>query len=201
MKKRILLIAGCILLSAAFVFSSCGKKKEDIYDKLNAMLAEPASAVELEITVTKDGETLKGEYAAEAEGEGYRVEYSYEKLATFEKVDGEYVIPDEYKETLTGSMFVEGGKIVEQNGSPADIDPALTAAAGVEFDAAYFSSVKEGEGTFEGVVTDPEGFMNADIDCTAMTVTLAYSDGKVDAMTIGYTSQGGAAVVIAYTFA
>ncbi len=200
MKKKYLLITAlsCSVL-AATVLAGCGGPS-DVYSQLNDLVADTPASVQLDVTVTVDGETLTGAYSVKTEDDGYRVTYSYEKLNTFELVDGAYVVPEEYKSTLTGNMLVSGGKIVEQNGAAVDITMEQITAAGVRFDESYFTDVEANEGSFTATVSEPSEFLQTTITCTGMTVNATYTSEQIESLTIAYTSAGGAQVLIEYGF-
>ncbi len=197
MKKIVIGIAGVCALSTVFLAACNGGTA---YDKLNSLIAKTPSSVQLSVSVTLDGETLTGEYDTTATDGGYTVEYSYEKFNTFEETDGGYVVPDEIKSTFEGSIVVKDGKIVEQDGADADISFDQMTAAGLKFDAEYFKNEVSEDERFSADVTDPDAFLQGDVDCTAMKVEVRYNDEAIASLVISYTSSENAQVVIEYTF-
>lgn len=199
MKKKSIcfVLLGCLAF-AALAGCSLGEKN-DVYSTLNQLAAKTPQSLALEPSVTADGETLKGEYEVVAEEDGYRVTYSYEKLSLFTEEDGTYPLPEEYKQTVEGEMLVSDGKIVEQNGEAADLSIEQITASGVRFSAPCFTDVEQAEGSFQANVSDPSAFLQEEFSCTGMTVEVTYGE-TISAMKISYTSQGGAQVVLEYTF-
>ena len=75
-------------------------------------------------------------------------------------VNGSYVIPESYKSTYSGSVTVENGRIVEQNGAQTDIDIESVASPKFEFNEDCFSSALIKEGYFEADISDPNTFFS-----------------------------------------
>ena len=197
MKKRIIGIA-CVCAVAALSLTACGGNKT--YGKLNSLIAKTPSEAELVVTVTADGETLSGEYSLSEQDGGYVVEYTYERLSTFDASDDGYIFPDAVKTTYEGSVVVKDGKIVQQNGDTADLTFEQMTASGVKFDETYFSNVVIDDGSVIADVSDPEAFLQSDITCTDMQMKVLFTDDAITSLTVSYTSAAGAQVVIEYTF-
>ena len=143
---------------------------------------------------------MTGELEGKTEENGYRVTYSYQKFNTFEEEGGEYQIPGTDVSSVEGNMLVSDGKIIEQNGAPSDITVEQITASGVKFAASCFTDVKQTEGSFQAKVSDPSAFLQEEISCTDMTVSVSYGE-IISSMKIAYTSAGGAQVELEYTFA
>lgn len=200
MKKKFIWIALLCCLLSALLAGCGGTGKKDIYATLNQLAAKTPQTVTLQTSVTAGGETLTGEFEVKTEENGYRVTYSYQKFNTFEEEGGEYQIPGTDVSSVEGNMLVSDGKIIEQNGSASDITVEQITASGVKFAASCFTDVKQAEGSFQAKVSDPSAFLQEEISCTDMTVSVSYGE-IISSMKIAYTSAGGAQVELEYTFA
>ena len=165
----------------------------DVYSKLQALANANYSNMIVDVSSTQNGVTMKDYFVVASVGNQTTVDYSCQRRSTF--VNG--VAPTDYLTTYRGSLVLENGKIVSQNGDTVSIDFTALSVNALVFDASYFSDVEEGEGTFEAKVTNPAGFMNkAGLAVSDMTVSVAYSGMKN--LTISYTAANGSAVVIEY---
>lgn len=197
-----MIISGMLMASfgALAACSDPVAPQDDVYDTLNALVAQAKDEVTLTVGTTMDGETLNGTFTAVQEGNGTRVTYAYEQLSTFEEYEDGYIIPDSYKTTYEGTMLIVGGKVVEQDGDVADIAIEQITAAGLEFEKDYFTDIASSDGVFRANVVAPSDFLQTEIGCSGMSVEVHYTQESIDSITISYTSSGGAQVEISYAF-
>ena len=197
MKKMAIGMVGMCLFTA---LSLVGCQTDDPYGKLNDLIAKTSSSVELSITVQMDGESLQGTYEVTAQENGYRAVYSYERLNTFEKTEDGYSVPDAVKAVYQGSVVVEDGKIIEQDGAAADIAFEQMTAEGVTFDESYFTEASIAEDCITAKVVDTEAFLGKAFDCTEMSMEVHFTEEAVTSLTVSYRTADAAQVVIEYRF-
>src|SRR5699024_523337 len=110
MKKKFLV---CLAVLCLLVVSLTGCA-QDNYLELSKMVNMDYSIISIEIVTNYDDETLTTQLTITDNGIQTLINYSIEQLAEISMDEN----PDSYKVTLIGSVTVENGKIVAQNGDP-----------------------------------------------------------------------------------
>ena len=110
MKKKFLV---CLAVICLLVVSLTGCA-QDNYLELSKMVNMDYSIISIEIVTNYDDETLTTQLTITDNGIQTLINYSIEQLAEISMDEN----PDSYKVTLVGSVTVENGKIVAQNGDP-----------------------------------------------------------------------------------
>lgn len=185
MKKHAIILV-IVMLISVFCFSACSN--DEIYILLNSISKQQYAEVDLKITA-KDEVELKAHFTATAKGKQTEVIYSYEQLASFEKADGEYDIPQDYIVTKQGVAMVQGNEIVGFNGDKIDEALEQFPLKGFRFNAAYFDNVKFTSNTFSASVRNPKAFMCDDeLRSLNMKVEVEYVKNGI------YTEKDGASL-------
>ncbi len=197
-KKWFALLGAGVALTVAIAAVGCGGGEKEPYKTLNALAAKDYGTVTLTVTTGAGADTLTGTFVATAQEDGVKVTYTYEQWNTFEKEGDSYEIPAEAKTTVSGETVYKDGETVVLSGAPAEAD---VTAKGLKFAESYFAEVKAEEGSFSAAVTEPASFLQTDITCTGMTVTVAYTAEKLGSIAISYTSSAGTPVTFTYAFA
>jgi len=209
MKKRSLFIIATtvVVLLLALVFNACGitggsgsesseEKKgktsteTDIYTTLNAMLNNVGYPMTLTTKTMENGYVFNGSYAITGTEDSYSVNYSYEKLSTFEITDsGEIILPDGFKTTVTGNMKVKDGKIIERDGAEADISVEVLSAQGITLAETTLSNTKTANGIFTANVDSLKTVAGWDVATSAATIEITYTDVKITKIVLGYSTS------------
>ena len=196
MKRIIVFLVTAVIICVAF--ASCGE--DDPYSNIGDMLEADHKKVELTVTVNAMEGELTSKYTLVNNGSNKKMTYTYEKLNTFDKVNGSYVIPESYKSTYSGSVTVENGRIVEQNGAQTDIDIESVASPKFEFNEDCFSSALIKEGYFEADISDPNTFLGVEGVYNSTKVVIKHDSEKINEMTVSYVSGSGANVTLKFLF-
>lgn len=209
MKKRSLFIIATtvVVLLLALVFNACGitggtgsesseEKKgktsteTDIYTTLNAMLNNVGYPMTLTTKTMENGYAFNGSYAITGTEDSYSVNYSYEKLSTFEITDsGEIILPDGFKTTVTGNMKVKDGKIIERDGAEANINTEALSVREMTISENALSNVKTENGVFSASITSLQAVTGLDVSVTAATISITYNETKITQMTLNYLTS------------
>ena len=198
--KRII----CILLIAISIlsFASCGGASSDknTCETLNKIFTKDNSLVNIEVKTVTNEKSLASMYTVVKETNGEKITYSIEKLSTFEEVNGEYIVPESYKTTIKGEVLLSNGAVVSQSGDIADLDFTKTEIPKFKFNEGYFSNVQDNAGKFTADVTNPSGFLGAEISCSNMSVTVSYSENKISEIILNYSTDKSTQTTLKYFF-
>lgn len=214
--KKFSVVIILLIFILALALASC--KTISTYDMLDGMAKQQYSRVELEVT-TKSYSTLKAKFTAVTNGDKTTISYSYDKVASIENVDGEYVIPEDYIVTLKGSVEVADGEVISQNGEATSVPIEQISKIGLNFKEAYFDNVQVKNNEFKANVINPKAFTgDNNLHCINMQVTVTYvTNGEytqnngaslevkigdyLSAIEITYTTDTDAEVTMTYSFA
>ena len=172
------------------------------YEALNKLVSEGYSSLTAEIITLKGYNILTDTYDIEKLSDGKRITYHLTRLATFDEVDGELVIPDAYYIKYEGTVTVKDGVVTpsadaegfnEADFISADL-PALS------FKEEYFSNPSFGDGEFSAAVKSPAEFFGRSVSATDMRVEVKYTSSALETILISYVSSNGANISLAYTF-
>ncbi len=202
MKKTLLIVAVVITLLSLFgckVIIPDEQPQKTIYDNFNDMTKVAYTDYSIAVKRTEEGETLNSSYKISSVNGTSKIEYSYEVLNEIEEVDGEFVVPKEYKSVKKGTITVKDGKIVEHNGEKLNIDFTELDGVGLTFDKSYFVNVIDETNRFSATVTNVKGFFGTNVDCTNMTVEINYTASRFQKILISY-EKDGCTTEITYTF-
>lgn len=193
MKKKFLV---CLAVFCLLVVSLTGCA-QDNYLELSKMVNMDYSIISIEIVTNYDDETLTTQLTITDDGIQTLINYSIEQLAEISMDEN----PDSYKVTLVGSVTVENGKIVAQNG---DIVSEMVfqeiGNVGFNFKKEYFKNAVFSDGRFTADVTLPKQFMgNDNVDYSNMKVDVTYGV-CLKTLALSYSMASGAQVTVNYDF-
>lgn len=204
MKRVIALIT--LILVFATLLTSCevnggtgNVPVETIHEKLNRMVESSGSSMTVKITTDDEGKVLESVYRISNENAGKRVAYTEERFSEFKGENGEFIIPESYKYTLSGEVLIADGAIVESSGDSFSMDLKNLSYPEFNFKSEYFISAKDNDGVFEALVISPSRFLNRETTCTDMTVSVSYGE-KISNILLSYKEYNGPDVTIRYTF-
>lgn len=190
MKKIIILLT--VMLALTLLLGACFE--QDTFAQLNSLLKEDYSKVELTVATTVGNETLTSTVVTTKDGKKTVVDYNLSQFATFEQS-----IPESYIVSTVGSVVVQDGKIIQQNGQAADITVEQVTAQ-FHFDASYFIAAQWNGDVFSANVGNVKGFFgDANFNGTAAKVTATVSDGLKD-LKVTYVAADGTKVQLSYVF-
>ena len=193
MKKKFLV---CLAVLCLLVVSLTGCA-QDNYIELSKMVNMDYSIISIEIVTNYDDETLTTQLTITDNGIQTLINYSIEQLAEISMDEN----PDSYKVTLVGSVTVENGKIVAQNGDPvSEMVFQEIGNVGFNFKKDYFKNAVFSDGRFTADVTLPKQFMgNDNVDCSNMKVDVTYGV-CLKTLALSYSMASGAQVTVNYDF-
>lgn len=207
MKKKILILAIVLVVTLTFL-SACNGKVSKACETVTDLLQLDYSEITVNVTTTTSNATLSGRFTLTFDGDTTNVQYSYDKLTTFDwQIGGEMgnfgvIIPDDdWITTVSGSLVVKGDQIV--NGSDnVDLPLDKIDFLGFSFKEAFFQNVTATKSKFDADVTNPQGFTGNDLTSRwgveDMHVNVVYGD-YISRMQINYTTEG-TQVEIVYNF-
>lgn len=198
MKK--FMIIGTMALVGVFSFAGCTSKTPTVYETLNELAQKEYSSIALNVSMTLNRQTLTGEYRSTATENGYQIFFSYEQISTFEEKEGEIIIPDSFITTYSGTVEVSNGSVISQSGDSVDLPIGQLTAAGLNFSESNFSEILQTEGRLTAKVEKSSAFLGRSVSASDMTIDICYNAEWLSSMIINYTSNGGATVILSYTF-
>ncbi len=191
MKRKILILVSVVL---ALTFALCACADDNTYTRINKLLNEDYSKVELTVSTTFDDETLTSTVTSTQNGDETTVKYCIRQYATF----GDSV-PENYVEETNGEIVVKNGKIVRNNGVLVGID-LEQATAKYNFNADYFIAPQMNGNVFSASVGNAKGFFgDTEFAGSGVKVSVTFSE-VLESMQVTYTSQSGAKVELNYVF-
>ncbi|MBO4539975.1 MAG: hypothetical protein J5781_06820 [Clostridia bacterium] len=162
----------------------------DICTKLNALLSDIRYPVVLTSKTTENGYPFVGRYVVTESGDTYSVEYSYEKLGTFEITEDDRIVaPEGFRITYTGNMKVKNGVIIEKDGADANVSVQMLNAKNVSFSPSALKNVKTSGGTFSADITSLRDVTGWDLTTNGASVNIVYTDTQITKMTLAYSTQ------------
>lgn len=193
MKKKFLV---CLAVLCLLVVSLTGCA-QDNYLELSKMVNMDYSIISIEIVTNYDDETLTTQLTITDNGIQTLINYSIEQLAEISMDEN----PDSYKVTLVGSVTVENGKIVAQNGDPvSEMVFQEIGNVGFNFKKEYFKNAVFSDGRFTADVTLSKQFMgNDNVDYSNMKVDVTYGV-CLKTLALSYSMASGAQVTVNYDF-
>lgn len=204
MKKKIFVVFALLLVSL-MIFASCdlGLSVSDL-QKFNDMLKLDYSEVQVLINTKTDTADLKGTFTLKFADDEITIDYSFEKVNTFEiGPDGSITVPDgDFITTESGTIVVRDGVIVEGDVGVKLPDELDIYAGGFSFKQAFFSNITSKNAKFEADVINPQGFTGSDsLECSDMHVVVFQNvnAGTLSSIDLTYKSNG-ADVTINYLF-
>lgn len=193
MKNKFLI---CIVALCLLVVTLTGCTKDN-YAELREMVNMDYPLMSIEIVTNYSDETLTSKFTVSENGEQTLVNYSIEQLAEISMEEN----GDNYKVTLVGSVTVENGKIVAQNGDPvSSMVFQQIGNIGLNFKKEYFKNASFSNGKFTADVTLPKQFMgNDNVEYSNMHVDVTYGTA-LKTLTLTYSMSSGAEVTVNYDF-
>lgn len=193
MKRKILVLVSIVLVLA---FALCACTEESDYSRINKLLVQDHSKVELTISTTLNGETLTSTVTSTKDGDTTIIGYVLNQFATF----GDDV-PGSFIEEKAGQLVVRNGEIISESGDQAVLEIEQVTAK-FHFDEAYFISPQWSGNEFSAMVGQTkvkDFFGDADFNGTNVRVIVTVAE-VIENMQITYTSANGAKVKLVYTF-
>lgn len=193
MKNKFLI---CIAVLCLLVVSLTGCA-QDNYLELSKMVNMDYPIMSINIVTNYGDETLTTQLTVTDNGVQTLINYSIEQLAEISMDEN----ADNYKITLVGSVTVENGKIVAQNGDPVSemIFPEI-GNVGFNFKKEYFKNAVFSNGKFAADVTLPKQFMGNDsVEYSDMKVEMTYGT-CLKTIALSYSMASGAQVTVNYDF-
>ena len=198
--KKWIIAAIALLLVGGAVAGSILLFGGDEYKRMQKRLSLPAKELVLQVTVGEDKERLTACYQVQSLNGRDSITYSYEEFASFILQDGVYVPPPERKNTVTGSMLVENGRVVELDGEAPSLPLELVTLSSLRFEEACFTNAVLTETTFEADVADPKTFLGLSEGVENMHLSLSFDEEHVRTMTLRYDSALGNPVILQFSF-
>lgn len=207
MKKKILILAIVLVVTLTFL-SACNGSTDKACETLTDLLQLNYEIITIDVTTTTSNATLSGRFKLTNHGDTINVEYSYDKLTTFDwQIGGEMgnfgvIIPDDdWMTTVSGTFVVKDDEIIEgkfEGKLPLDKIDFI----GFSFKPAFFDNVTVTASKFVADVSNPQGFTGNDLTSrwgvSDMHVNVVYGD-YISRMQINYASEG-TQVEIVYHF-
>lgn len=199
-KKLLTIVLPCalvVVLVAVFLIVYFCCFASDIYSELGKIANAKHSNISVTITAEQDGETLTSSFEIHNSGNRSVINYSVENFAEINPDTGE----GGDAVTAVGRVELVDGKVLQQSGDEVDINFGNVTKFTLYFAKDNFQDVKTENGIFSAKVTNPKAFMDSpSLVCKDMTVMFVYMGSEENVIVIAYTSEGGAAVTITYTF-
>lgn len=199
-KKLLAVILPCVLvliLAAVFLIVYFCYFASDLYSELNAIANANHNSIKVTITTQQNEEKIESIFDIKNSGNRSVINYSVENFSPIDPdtgAGGDTV-------ASVGSVVLENGKVTEQTGDQVNVNFGNVMKLSLHFAERNFQNVQTENGIFSAKVTNPQSFMDApSLVCTNMTVMFAYTGSAENVIVIQYTSAGGAAVTINYTF-
>ncbi len=198
MKKWLIIVIAFVLCGGA-VAGALLLFGGDFYDAMRERLARPASKIVLTTKVGEGVETLSGSYAVSFENGKAKVEYAFEKFALFELQDGEYVVPTERKQSVTGGAVVVNGEYVVSNGEAPTLAASILTLSGLSFKEEYFENALIADTSFEGDVKDVATLNGLPKDCKNVHLSLTFDEEYVRSLKLTFVTAQGENATLYFT--
>ena len=197
MKKKLFLLAICLLL-VAFCLVGCSGK--EAISTVNKLRGKSYSSVNLTVIVSTADDDFESTFNVTYQDEfSYTVEFDIKRLATFE---GD--IPDSFLESYVGVATVQDEKVVSVTGNlPDGMEIKDADGHKLIFSDKTLTNVKDKDGVFTAKVSNPKGFMgqtNFACKANSMSVRVNYTSRALTDIRIQYTSTSGNRVVLLFTY-
>lgn len=200
-KSAFMIVLLVVVLACALILNACGSEssggenggetqtQNELYTRLNTMLANVGYPVTLTSKTTENGVVFNGNYTITKTGDTYSVSYSYEKLSTFGvSATGEITVPEDYKTTCTGNMKIRNGKIVEQNGAEANVAVESLNVSGITLSETALTNVQNTSGSFSADVSSLKTTTGLDVNARDAKITIQYTDAGIVKITLTYST-------------
>ena len=204
MKRIYLLIAFLLLITVIVGLTACKvttskqtTASESVFDELNDLTGKEYDSITLTTLITEDSKTLRGSYTANKQGDTIKVEYSYQKFALFEEVNGELIAPENEIEIVAGSLTLKDGVVTDSSGAEIDFSTKIVSAR-LSFNEDWFDNVMTGEGRFVASVKSPRSFLGID-NATDMSVEVTYDTSRLKTILVKYKLEK-TNIELAYSF-
>ncbi len=168
---------------------SSSVNESNAIESINEFLKQVSYPITITSKVTKDGDDFNGTYAITMNNDTAVVVYSYEILSTFKLVNGEYVVPESYKETVSGSVKIKNGKVIEQNGATVNLSSEVFNVQGISLSESVLKNVEVNNGTFSADVTSLQSLTGIDIVASNAKLNITYTDTKITKLVISYSTD------------
>lgn len=196
-KVVIVLVVLALLLGATGAFLVLRK---DLYEQMQERFERSDKQMVLGVTVTNDGESLKGTYTVNYTAAQTEVEYTFQEYALFEWKDGAYVAPSERVRSERGSFVWKNGAVAELQGKQPPLDAKIITLSALAFREECFANVVSTDTRFEADVTDPTLFIGLSGPCLHTRISLSFDEEYVRQMVLTYDTPGGDSVTLSFTF-
>lgn len=175
--KKLSVLALILVLALSFaIFTAC----EDLeyYEDLNAMLNLSYEKITLEVN-SKGYAELNAKFDCTFDNDNTAtIDYAYDKLAKFEVSGGSITAPENSVETISGTLQVKDGTIVGFDTDEWNIDMTTIKANRLNFASVHFNNEQKTDTVFTADVVDANGFMQSQMHCSRMTVSVEYINNQ-----------------------
>ncbi len=188
MKK--IIVSLLLICSMLICLPSCENNTEadKTLKKLNTLAAKPSTEYSISIEVQNaSGDKIVEQYDISFSYGRRMVDYRIERLNSFTVNSEEIIAPDGYKTVTTGSYDRE-------------------TSAEARFDLPTFNFSDEAlkdykaiDGVFTAKILDSVAFFGKDLDCNDATLTVSYTENKINTVSISYKAESGNVTTITYT--
>lgn len=165
---------------------------------VSQLASKSYSTVSLSGSVTTGGKSFDFAANATTDQDGTcNVSYSYQELGTFQQgADGNIVIPDSFVVTRSGKFSVKDGVTTDESGNQVSTSGIATLLVDdFTFRADYFDIVDFATaGTLSAHVKsgNEDLFMGTDdFNGTDLSVTVAYTEQRIQSITLDYVTDTG----------
>lgn len=199
MKKRILVFLAAVIAVITLFGTACfGQGGEDSgtrYDVLKQMLNGDYTALKFTATMESGGVTLENTFDIRYKGIKTVIDYSVQRLSRLSLDSAPDMI-----ETLSGSVTVQDGAIVEMSGEAVSIPFEKLTSLGLDFSDNYFADAVLTETSFYAKVLDPKSFLGvSEFSGSGMEVEAVFTD-QCQKIVITYAADLSTSVRYCYQF-
>ena len=191
-RMRIIAIVLLLLLALGALAACNGGAQTPVettaFAAINALIKNVSYPFTLSVTVTEGEDAFNGTYRIAAEGDAVKVDYSIEKLAVFDTSGGKIVAPESYKTTVTGSLKIKDGAVIEQSGEAPTAPAEAFDVSGITLNENALTEVKIGDGKLTAKATSLRSLTGINADAENVRVEVTYTAEKISTLKISYSS-------------
>lgn len=199
--KKVWIIAIVVVLLLLCATGAFFLFYKDFYAQTRDRLAASCETLTLKITVGKGEEELLGTYHTSFSEERTDVNYVFEELALFELQNGVYVAPTSRIKQERGSISLQNGEVLSQQGKLPPVSISIVTLSGFSFQEEYFADAKITDTSFEAGVKDPYGLLGLDKESKNVHLTMSFDEERVLELNLTYETKGAEPVTMSFSFA
>lgn len=193
MKKIRIIAIVLLLILVASVVIACNDRQDptevsDAYITLNALLGKVSYPFTVTTKLTEDGDIFYGTYQVAADDDKINIAFSYQKLSMFETEDGDLAAPEDYKKTVTGTVAIQDGKVVEQNGAKVNLSTEAFNVSGINLNESALTDIQIREGNFVAKASSLNALMGLDIVAENIKISIFYTAEEITELKLSFTT-------------